>query len=623
MAPLNTQQNINPNTPLFGNSDNSINDPLSISNSDHPRMVLNQTLFNGGNFIGWSRSIKMALGAKLKLGFIDGTCAKPTVNDVNYQRWIRCDYMATCWSNGPLIYQLKRELSHISQGSLSIASYFNKLKRCWDEMKNLNGLPTCTCGKMRDCSYGILDKFLEIDSRSKLMRFLMKLSKKECKSGGSNRSEFKRVCTGCNQEGDLVKQCFERIGYPDWYKGKKGKKDTRMATQITLDEHVIEDIPFDIGFENGITMGQNVMFDQKLVAVVCSEVMKMFKNKWVAEGGTVNANQESSSMHYAGIFSYFTFDFALLCYPGMDVILDWISDTGASVHMSHNLHLFICVKTLKHPIVVHLPDGRTKTITLGQCVLAATYLINRMPMKVIGWKTPYEKLHGKVPSYDHLRVIGCLCYAAVTVLHRDKLDPRGIKCVLLGYPRNSKGYTLYDLDTQQVFHSRDVVFEEHIFPFKTPVASSTKKVELDALEKNQTWELTSLPIGHKAISLKWVYKIKYKASGKVDRHKARPVIRGFDQKEGTDYKHTFSLVAKLATVRVLISLDTNKGWHLHQLDINNAFLHGFLEEDIYMQPPAGYTTASPGQVCKLKKSLYGLKQASRQWNHELSKFLQS
>ncbi|GKE40870.1 hypothetical protein Tco_1464275 [Tanacetum coccineum] len=79
-------------------------------------------------------------------------------------------------SNGPLIYQLERELGHISQGNLSIASYFNKLKRCWDELQNFNGLPTCTCGKMRECSCGILDKFLEMDSRSKLMQLLMKLS---------------------------------------------------------------------------------------------------------------------------------------------------------------------------------------------------------------------------------------------------------------------------------------------------------------------------------------------------------------------------------------------------------------------------------------------------------------
>lgn len=121
---------------------------------------------------------------------------------------------------------------------------------------------------------------------------------------------------------------------------------------------------------------------------------------------------------------------------------------------------------------------------------------------------------------------------------------------------------------------------------------------------------------------KWVYKTKFKQDSTVERLKARLVIRGIHQKEGRDYKLTFSPVAKLAMIRVLIALATAKEWPLHQLDIN-AFLHGYLGEDIYMVPPKGYDMAKPGEVYKLKRSMYGLKQASCQWNQELTKFLLS
>ena len=145
--------------------------------------------------------------------------------------------------------------------------------------------------------------------------------------------------------------------------------------------------------------------------------------------------------------------------------------------------------------------------------------------------------------------------------------------------------------------------------------------ELVALEANGTWVLTTLPPNKRALSSKWVYKVKYRPYGSIERYKARLVIRGFQQIKDKDYKHTFSPVAKLTTVRVFIALATAKGWPLHELDINNAFLHGFLDEEVYMYPTEGYDKARAGQVCKLERSLYGLKQASRKWSLELTKFL--
>ncbi|XP_074306316.1 putative mitochondrial protein AtMg00820 [Silene latifolia] len=100
--------------------------------------------------------------------------------------------------------------------------------------------------------------------------------------------------------------------------------------------------------------------------------------------------------------------------------------------------------------------------------------------------------------------------------------------------------------------------------------------ELHALEENQTWVLTQLPKGKKTIGAKWVYKIKFKPDGNIERYKARLVAKVYSQVEGKDYKHTFSPVAKLTTVRILIALAAAKNWVLYQLDINNAFLYGFL-----------------------------------------------
>lgn len=140
-------------------------------------------------------------------------------------------------------------------------------------------------------------------------------------------------------------------------------------------------------------------------------------------------------------------------------------------------------------------------------------------------------------------------------------------------------------------------------------------LELTALEQNHTWTVTTLPPDKKALTSKWVYKTKFRPDGGIERHKARLVIRGFEQVKDKDYKHTFSPVAKLTTVILFIALAAAKDWSLHQLDINNAFLHGYIDEEVYMQPPQGYSKALPGQVCKLQRSLYGLKQASRQCEH--------
>ncbi|KAK1590519.1 hypothetical protein QYE76_017099 [Lolium multiflorum] len=136
--------------------------------------------------------------------------------------------------------------------------------------------------------------------------------------------------------------------------------------------------------------------------------------------------------------------------------------------------------------------------------------------------------------------------------------------------------------------------------------------EIAALERTGTWDLVSPPSGVRPITCKWFYKIKTRSDGSLERYKARLVARGFQQEHGRDYDETFAPVTHMTTVRTLLDVASVRRWSVSQLDVQNAFLNGELSEEVYMQPPPGYSVPD-GMVCRLRRSLYGLKQAPRAW----------
>nr|KYP63849.1 Retrovirus-related Pol polyprotein from transposon TNT 1-94 [Cajanus cajan] len=165
----------------------------------------------------------------------------------------------------------------------------------------------------------------------------------------------------------------------------------------------------------------------------------------------------------------------------------------------------------------------------------------------------------------------------------------------------------------------------HVVPktVKTALADpnwlAAMQAKITALHTNNTWSLTTLPPGRKPIGCKWVFRVKENPDGSINKYKARLVAKGFHQLPGLDFSETFSPVVNPITIRIVLSLTVSFRWSLRQLDINNAFLNGMLEEDIYMSQPPGFVdSANKHLVCKLHKSLYGLKQAPRAWFDKLT-----
>ncbi|XP_056694807.1 uncharacterized protein [Spinacia oleracea] len=191
------------------NSAINYNDPYFLSSSDNSNSQLGQIIFNGDNYLNWSRSVRLALGAKNKLAFVDGTLTRPSADSSNLQKWVRNDYMVTGWilcsmekniaecfifnhsardlwleiqeryghSNAPQLYEIHKNLMSIEQNDDSIAVYYGKLKQVWDKLQIIEPFPDCTCGAMSKCSCGLLRKILEADQLRKLIQLITGLNK--------------------------------------------------------------------------------------------------------------------------------------------------------------------------------------------------------------------------------------------------------------------------------------------------------------------------------------------------------------------------------------------------------------------------------------------------------------
>lgn len=337
-------------------------------------------------------------------------------------------------------------------------------------------------------------------------------------------------------------------------------------------------------------------------------------------------------------------------------------------------------RTLMESVRSMLADSGLPKQFWAEALSTATYLRNRSPTTTLPGVTPEEVWSGTKPRVNHLKVFGCQAYAHVPGEERTKLDSKTRTCWMLGYGGTTKGYRLYDQKTKTTFYSRNVRFQEHPTQTKYPAleesgeedvqdeeegppsqrrtgrrraepdrlgewvtmashhdpltrgealssprATDWKKAmqcELDSLAENEVWTLADLPKGKKAVGSKWVFKTKTGKDGEVIRYKARLVARGFSQIPGCDYDETFSPVVRGESLRAMFALSAQEDMVIHQMDVETAFLNGNLEEEVYMMQPEGSQQRGREQmVCKLHKSIYGLKQSPRCWNQVLDEHL--
>lgn len=175
-----------------------------------------------------------------------------------------------------------------------------------------------------------------------------------------------------------------------------------------------------------------------------------------------------------------------------------------------------------------------------------------------------------------------------------------------------------EVNMVEIYSTDPLSFEE---AEKSPKWREAMDEEMNSIVKNQTWELSNLPKGAKCIGVKWIYKTKLNEHGEVNKFKARLVAKGYSQEHGIDYTEVYAPVARMDTIRTLLSSAAHKGWDIYQLDVKSAFLHGVLAEKVYVQQPKGYVVkGAEDKVYKLHKALYGLKQAPRAWFSRIEEY---
>ncbi|CAL9009693.1 unnamed protein product [Prunus brigantina] len=708
--------------------------PLFIHSSDHPGLLLVSKKLNGDNYATWQRSMVIALTAKNKIGFVDGSIERPssTKKSDDYTLWDRCDKMVLSWllnsvdsdladsvvyaatareiwqdfedrfsqGNAPRIFQIQKMIVSHTQGTMSVSLYYTKLKALWDELASYNLSPTCSCGGMKTYNeqkdrdhimqflMGLNDSYNTVRGQILLMNPLPSVRKayslitqeeKQREIGSSTTEHFSIAaavrntksnnfsqnrsrghdangnplhCGYCDRDYHTVETCHKLHGYPPGHKlhrgdrnaasstggnsgsnrisgrnygGNSSTRQTPTAHQVDANSSSVQQasqLP-STGPSGPMAMGHTlppIQSTSNLESVLSGLTDEQCKQLTAAmvKFSTPSSSDNSTAFANAAGLGY-----------GED---DWL---GRDVHFFE--HIF--------PYQTHSPTP-SSVLPLPQTDFPPSSGPAEPPPipynpQACNQPAPSAPVDPPSPtSFD---------FAPVDPPSSTTSDPAPTPLELGSSPQPDTTTAPLRISTRTKhapawhhdYHLSHAIVSPgqsseptsiptgHIEPatydqaVSDPQWCAAMQAELDALALNNTWSLVPLPTGYKPIGCKWVYRIKYHSDGTIERYKARLVAKGYTQVEGVDYLETFSPTAKLTTLRCLLAIAASRNWFLHQLDVQNAFLHGDLDEEVYMVPPPGLRRQGENLVCRLNESLYGLKQASRNWFSKFSTAIQN
>ncbi|GAU31202.1 hypothetical protein TSUD_210590 [Trifolium subterraneum] len=581
------------------------------------------------------------------------------------------------------IAELQQEIHSLKQESRTVTEFYSDLKLLWEELEIYIPIPNCSCRNRCTCEAmrsarnnhtmlyairfltGLNEHFAMVKSQILLMDPLPTMNRvfslvlqherqgnfspsdeskallNAAKSRGFPSKTPARVCTYCGKDNHMIDNCFKKHGPPPHF--RKSSQLNNAAIEGGIDEAIASS-------STGPVMTQ----DQAL------QLITLLQNSFPSQDSDKAASNQVGSTAFTD-------------HTSVNQGLYYLKLANKDVHI-HNAngttHTTIPDQAIWHFRLGHISSNRMNLLHSqfpyiivdnkephnqnSEQTLSSVEPLSTAPEPITSCPNPVTDQNASandtsipntipplsptttdtiqnvsnndtpIPTYNKpIRSRNAPSYLSDYVCYHSDTSSlasiTGTPYPLLGY------HTLNNLSLSH--HAYTVALTHNTEPKSYLEASKFEcwqkamNDELDALAKTGTWKIVDLPPLIKPIGSKWVYKVKYKADGSIERHKARLVAKGYNQVEGLDFFDTFSPVAKLTIVRLLLATAATQNWHLHQLDVNNAFLHGDLEEDVYMAIPDGVVSPKPNQVCKLLKSLYGLKQANRKWYEKLTSLL--